>query len=132
MISRFAPTETALSIQQEELRARTKRFAIASVRLYRVLPKSNEAQVLGKQFLRSGTSVAANYRAVCRARSRAEFVAKLGLVLEEADESLFWLELIRDCGIMQAEKLTRIMREALELTSIFSAAQRTARTRPGS
>ena len=117
-----------LGVQQEELRARTKRFAIATVRLYRALPKLNDAQGLGKQFLRSGTSVAANYRAVCRARSRAEFIAKIGVVLEEADESLFWLELIRDCGIMEADKLTRIMKEALELTSIFSAAQHTAKS----
>ena len=121
--------ETALSIQQQELRARTKRFAIASVRLYRALPKSAEAQVLGKQLLRSGTAVGANYRAVCRARLKAEFVAKIGIVLEEADESLFWLELIQDCGIMDAEKLARMVKEANELTSIFSAAQHTARSR---
>jgi four helix bundle protein len=95
--------------------------------LYRALPSSAEAQVLGKQFLRSGTSVAANYRAVCRARSKAEFTAKIGVVLEEADESLFWLELMQDCGIMDREKLSRIMNEANELTSIFSAAQQTAR-----
>jgi four helix bundle protein len=73
--------------------------------------------------------VGANYRAVCRARSKAEFVAKIGIVLEEADESLFWLELIRDCGMMDSEKLTRIMKEADELTSIFAAAQHTARTK---
>lgn len=115
--------------RQEELRQRTKRFAIAAVRLYRVLPKSLEAQVIGKQFLRSGTSVGANYRAVCRARSAAEFLAKIGIVLEEADESLFWLEMIEDCGIMQAEKLAKIRKEAFELTSIFAAAQHTSRSR---
>ena len=93
------------------------------------MPRSVDAQVLGKQFLRSGTSVGANYRAVCRARSKAEFVAKIGIVLEEADESLFWLELIRDCELMQSEKLARIMKEADELTSIFAAAQHTARTK---
>jgi len=112
--------------RQEELRQRTKRFAIAAVRLYRVLPKSPEAQVIGKQFLRSGTSVGANYRAVCRARSALEFLAKIGIVLEEADESLFWLEMIQDCEIMKADKLERIKREAFELTSIFAAARHTA------
>ena len=75
--------------RQEALRARTNRFAIASVRLFLALPKSPEAHVLGRQLLRAGTSVAANYRAVCRARTRAEFVATIRAVLEEADESLF-------------------------------------------
>ena len=82
MISRFEPSETTLGTKQEELRGRTKQFAIASVRLFQALPKSNEAQVLGKQLLRSGTAVGANYRAVCRARSKAEFLAKIGIVLE--------------------------------------------------
>jgi four helix bundle protein len=111
------------------LRARTKRFAIASVRLFQALPKSNEAQVLGKQLLRSGTAVGANYRAVCRARSKAEFLAKIGIVLEEADESLFWLELIQDCRIMEADRLAKITREAQELTRIFAAIQHTTRTK---
>jgi four helix bundle protein len=74
----------------EELQSRTKRFALRVVKLYRSLPKSNEARILGKQLLRSGTSIGANYRAACRARSRAEFIAKLGIVLEEADETAFW------------------------------------------
>ena len=83
----------------EELRARTKDFAIRIVRLYRALPKSTDAQVLGKQLLRSGTSVAANYRAACRGRSRAEWLAKIGIVVEEADETFFWLEMLSECGI---------------------------------
>jgi four helix bundle protein len=116
-------------LDKRSWRQRTKRFAIAAVRLYRVLPKSIEAQVIGKQFLRSGTSVDANYRAVCRARSGAEFLAKIGVVLEEADESLFWLEMMQDCDILKAERLERIKKEALELSSIFASAQHTARAR---
>jgi four helix bundle protein len=75
--------------QAEQLRERTKQFAIRVVRLFRSLPKTDEAKVIGKQVLRSGTSVAANYRAVCRARSKAEFVARIGVVVEEADETVF-------------------------------------------
>ncbi len=75
----------------EQMRDRTKQFALRIVKLFRALPRSPEAQVMGKQLLRSGTSVAANYRAVCRARSSAEFLAKMGIVIEEADESVFWL-----------------------------------------
>ena len=75
----------------DELRLRTKQFAIRIVRLFQSLPTTDEARTLGKQLLRSGTSVAANYRAVCRARSKAEFLAKLGIVVEEIDETVFWL-----------------------------------------
>jgi len=85
---------------QPDLLDRTKQFALRIVRLFRALPKSDEARVLGRQLLRSGTSVGANYRAVCRARTRAEFVAKLGIVLEEADETCFWLELLADALIV--------------------------------
>jgi four helix bundle protein len=85
----------------EELRNRTKNFAYRIIRLYRTLPKTAEAEVIGKQILRSATSVAANYRAATRARSRAEFIAKLGLVVEEADETLFWLECIADNAVLK-------------------------------
>jgi four helix bundle protein len=87
-------------VRAEELKARTKRFAIRIVRLSQSLPKTNEARVIGNQVLRSGTSIAANYRATCRARSRAEFLAKLGIVVEEADETVFWLELLEETGIL--------------------------------
>jgi four helix bundle protein len=82
---------------------------------------------MGKQLLRCGTSVAANYRAACRARSRAEFVAKLGIVLEEADESAFWLELLIQTGTIKKEKLDSLLHEADELTAMFSASRRTMR-----
>ena len=85
----------------DELRARTKSFALRVVKLYRSLPPSADAQVMGRQLLRCGISVAANYRASCRARSRAEFAARIGIVAEEADETAFWLEMLADAEIVQ-------------------------------
>ncbi len=82
---------------------------------------------MGKQLLRCGTSVAANYRAVCRARSKAEFVARIGIVAEEADESVLWLELLEETKTLKSERLGDIMREARELAAIFSASQKTSR-----
>jgi len=111
----------------EELRERTKSFALRVIRLFRALPKATEAQVIGKQLLRSGTSVAANYRAACRARTRPEFVARLGVVAEEADETVLWLELLCDCGAVQNSRMEALLTEAKELTAIFSASQKTAR-----
>jgi four helix bundle protein len=116
-----------VSSQPEQLRDRTKAFALRVIRLYRSLPYKTDAQVLGKQLLRCGTSVAANYRAVCRARSKAEFVAKVGVVLEEADETVLWLELMTESGIVPLEKTEALLKEANELTAIFAASQRTAR-----
>jgi four helix bundle protein len=118
-----------MSQSAEELRDRTKAFATRVVKMFRALPRSTDTYVLGKQVLRSGTSVAANYRAACRARSRAEFVARLGVVAEEADEAVFWLEMLVDCGIVKREKLMSLLTEARELTAIFSASQHTAKYR---
>jgi four helix bundle protein len=112
---------------QEQMKARTKDFAIRVVRLFRARPKTEEARIIGKQVLRSGTSVAANYRAAGRARSRAEFVAKVGTVVEEAEETVFWLELLSDTEILPAAKLASLLKEANELLAIFAASQRTAR-----
>jgi len=95
--------------------------------LVRSLPKSSEAQVLGKQLLRSGTSVGANYRAAGRARSKAEFISKIGIVVEEADETVFWLELLIESGIVKEGLLSELLTEANELVAIFAASQRTAR-----
>ena len=111
----------------EDIRDRTKKFAIRIVRLFRALPRSVEAQVMGKQLLRCGTSVAANYRAVCRSRSKAEFIARIGVVAEEADESVLWLELLEETQTLSSKRLQDIMREARELTAIFSASQKTSR-----
>ena len=113
--------------QAEQLKERTKRFAIRVVRLFRSLPKTDEAKVIGKQALRSGTSVAANYRAVCRSRSKAEFVAKMGVVVEEADETVFWLELLVETGIVSQARMEGLLIEANELLAIFAASQRTAK-----
>ena len=115
--------------QAEELKKRTKQFAIRIVRLYQALPKRDEARVIGRQVLRSGTSVAANYHAVCRARSKAEFVAKIGLVVEEIDETVFWLELLVEAGIVPQSRMESLQKEATELLAIFAASQHTARSR---
>src|SRR5207244_10490699 len=101
-----------MSFQHEELKRRTKEFAIRIVKLFRSLPKTEEARVIGRQLLRSGTSVAANYRAVCRARSKAEFISKIGVVVEEADETVFWLELLGETGIVEPTKLVNLLLEA--------------------
>jgi four helix bundle protein len=111
----------------DELRARTKSFALRVVKVYRSLPKTADAQVMGKQLLRCGTSVAANYRATCRARSRAEFAARIGVVVEEADETGFWLEMLADAGIVSMALLKELLQEAKELTAIFTATQQSVR-----
>jgi four helix bundle protein len=116
-----------LSSQSEQLRDRTKAFALRIVKLFQSLPLRTEAQVMGKQLLRSGTSVAANYRAACRARSKAEFVAKIGVVLEEVDESVLWIELLIDSGVLKKERLDELLNESRQLTAIFTASRRTAK-----
>jgi four helix bundle protein len=116
-----------MSTAPEELRDRTKAFAIRIVKLYRSLPRTADSQVVGKQLLRCGTSVAANYRAACRGRSRAEWMAKIGLVVEEADETVFWLEMLSDCDIVPSQRCQNILKEARELSAIFTATQHTAR-----
>lgn len=118
-----------MASKQEELRERTKQFAIRVVHLFRALPKTEDARVMGRQLLRSATSVAANYRAACRALSHPHFVAKIGLVLEESDESAFWLEMLADTGVMKPERLADLKREADELVAIFSASYATAKSK---
>ncbi|MBE0541017.1 MAG: four helix bundle protein [Verrucomicrobia bacterium] len=110
-----------------ELKARTKSFALRVIQLSRAIPKNDEAsRAIARQIIRSGTSVAANYRASCRARSQAEFIAKIGTVEEEADESALWLELLVESGIMSARKLSALLNEANELTAIMAASRKTA------
>jgi len=116
------------TFQAEELKKRTKAFAIRVVNLFRRLPRTEEARTIGRQLLRSGTSVAANYRAVCRSRSKAEFVAKIGIVVEEIDETIFWIELMADTEIFKKERLKDLVTKANELLAIFAASQRTARS----
>jgi four helix bundle protein len=111
----------------DALKERTKQFAIRIVAVSRSLPRSREADVIDKQLLRSGTAVAANYRAVCRARSKAEFISKISIVVEEADETVFWLELLSDTGLAPAGKLVLLLKEANELVAICAASLRTAK-----
>ena len=115
--------------QADALRARTMQFAIRVVKMFQALPKTDVARTIGRQVLRSGTSVGANYRAVCRARSRAEFAAKLGLVIEEADETVFWLDLLTDAGIVRPSRMAALLKEANELLAIFAASQLTVKGR---
>jgi four helix bundle protein len=105
--------------KEEDLRNRTMDFALRVVRMFSQLPKSTQAQVLGKQLLRSGTSIGANYREAFRGRSKAEFVAKCGDCLREVEESAYWLELLVAAGIVPAAKLEQLRKEADELTAIF-------------
>jgi four helix bundle protein len=103
----------------EDLRQRTKDFALRIIKMYVALPKSTEAQVLGKQVLRSGTSVGANYREAFRARSHVEFIAKVGDCLKEIEETGYWLELLVEAGIVSAKRLAELQDETNQLTAIF-------------
>jgi four helix bundle protein len=110
-----------------ELKARTKTFALRIIKMSCQIPKNDDAgRVIGRQILRSGTSVAANYRASCRARSRAEFIAKIGTVEEESDETALWLELLIESGILPEKKLSALLAEANALTAIMASSRKTA------
>ena len=116
-------------MNQNDLKKRTKQFALRILKLTAALPRSPEAIVLRNQLVRSGTSVGANYRAVCRSRSTAEFISKLGVVIEEADESCFWMELMIESGMLSKEKTSDLLNEANEITAIMTAARKTAQDR---
>ena len=113
--------------QAEILKTRTKQFAVRVIRVVRSLPINAEAKIIGHQLLRSAMSVGANYRAVCRARSRPEFLSKLAIVIEEADESAFWLELLVDADLVAPQKLKELQSEASQLVAIFNASRTTAK-----
>ena len=113
----------------DELKQRTKAFALRIIRLVEALPNTSTARVIGNQLLRAGTSVGANYRAACRARSQAEFISKIGVVEEEADESAYWLELLIEATVLPPAKVQDLLDEANELTAIFVASGRTAKER---
>ena len=114
-------------MNEQELKARTKQFGLRILKLVDVLPKTTAGRAIGSQLVRSGTSVGANYRASCRSRSKAEFIAKIGIVAEEADECAFWLELIIEGGLLKPERVSPLRQEAEELTAIFTASGRTAK-----
>ncbi|MDP9253382.1 MAG: four helix bundle protein [Verrucomicrobiota bacterium] len=113
-------------MEKAELLARTKAFALRVLKLVDRMPRTTAGRTLAAQLVRSGTSIGANYRAACRGRSRAEFAAKLGVVAEEADETVYWLELIRDGGLVTETKIGDLLKEADELTAIFTAGRRTS------
>lgn len=112
----------------QKLQNRTKRFAILIIQAFSSLPKTEAARIIGRQFLRSGTSVAANYRAACRARSLPDFISKLSIVLEETDETLFWFELLVESKIVPSDSVESIRRECDELVKIFSSSLKTAKS----
>ncbi len=109
-----------------DLKDRTKKFALEIIHLVESLPYSPSNKVIGNQILRSGTSIGANYRSACRGRSRPEFIAKLGVAIEEADETIYWLELLIDTNPARQEVLTPLITEAQELVSILTASSKTA------
>lgn len=113
-------------MDSKELKERTKQFALRIIRLVDALPNTTAGWTIGKQIVRSGTSVGANYRAACRGRSKAEFAAKLGTVAEEADETCFWLELIMDGELLPRPQVEPLYNEADELTAIFTTSVQTA------
>ncbi len=113
----------------DDFKKRTRTFALRVIRLVKALPKSTVGNVIGRQLLRCGTSVGANYRAACRARSRADFVAKMKIVEEECDESLYWIELLRESGEVEAALLKDLIKEADVILSLVVASIKTARSR---
>ena len=116
-----------MAFTPEEFKKRTKQFALRIIRLVQSLPKGVVSDVLGRQLVKSGTSVPANYRAACRARSRAEFCAKLGIVEEEADESAFWLEMLVEAGLLEERLVSALIKEGGELVAMTVASISTAR-----
>ena len=106
-------------MNSEELKKRTKLFALEVIRLVESLPKTKTGNVIGNQLIRSGTSVGANYRAACRSKSKADFINKLKIVEEEADESIYWMELLEEAKVIESSKLNQLKKEADELLAIF-------------
>jgi four helix bundle protein len=117
------------AMDSNDLKKRTKRFALNVIELVSTIPSNRTADILCRQLLRSATSVGANYRSACRARSKADFISKITIVEEEADESLYWLELLTESDLGRSERTVSLMNEADELTAIFTAAGKTAKGR---
>ncbi len=118
--------ESEKVVHTADLKAQTKQFALRVMKMVDALPRTIQGRAIAKQIIRSATSVAANYRAACRARSRAEFIAKIGIVEEEADESCFWLELIIDSGLLNEDRIRPLLSEAGELVAIMAASSKSA------
>ncbi|HEX4707802.1 MAG TPA: four helix bundle protein [Candidatus Udaeobacter sp.] len=113
--------------QAKQLQDRAKRFAVRVIKAFARLPKDEPTRIIGRQFLRSGTSLAANYRASCRAQSAADFISKISVVAEEADETLFWFELLVESKLVDIKLIQPLMKECEELLKIFSASLTTAK-----
>ncbi len=111
----------------DELKRRTKKFGLDVIKLIDSLPSTQTGRVIGNQLLRSSLSVGANYRAACRGRSKADFISKIGITIEEADESQHWLEMLTDAGLVAQEKIQPLAKEANELIAILTASAKTAR-----
>jgi len=111
----------------EELKKRTRQFALRVIRLFASLPRTPVSDVIGRQLLRAGTSVGANYRAACKARSAAEFAARMGIVEEEADECVYWIDLLIESGAMPRQKVGALQKEATELVAIAASSRKTSR-----
>ena len=109
----------------DAFRKRTKKFVVDNIKLFRTLPKTEEAKIIGRQLLRSSSSVGANYRAACRARSQAEFHSKLSIVVEEADESVFWMEVLVEAEVVKESELNYLTDEANQILKIASASRKT-------
>ncbi len=116
-------------MDERTFKERTKKFALAVVKLVEALPRTRTADILGRQLLRSGTSVGANYRAACRGRSALDVVAKLGIVEEETDESIYWMELLVESGVVPADRVVALIKEANELLAMTVSSIKTLRSR---
>jgi four helix bundle protein len=119
-------TGSSLAMNAAELRQRSKTFSLRVLKLVAALPNNVQGRAIGSQLIRSGMSVGANYRAACKARSRAEFVAKIGIVEEEADESVFWMELIIESGMLQEKLVESLLLEGRQLAAIMARSRITA------
>lgn len=113
----------------DELKARTKQFALRTIRMCETLPRTRAGNIIANQLIRSATSVGANYRSACRARSDADFVSKIGITLEEADESVYWMELIVESGMKTEKVMSALFEEGKELVAIFVSSANTASRR---
>jgi four helix bundle protein len=118
-----------VDMNEEELKQRTKQFALRVIKLVGSLQRTMEGRVIGKQLIRSGTSVGANYRSACKGRSKAEFAAKLGIVEEEADETAYWLELIVEGGLLEKNLVEPLLKEANEIVAIMASSRKSASRR---
>ena len=128
-MNEFNGNKPAANTKQNSLKERTKAFALQIIRLVEQLPRGRAADVLGRQLLEAGTSVGANYRAACRAKSPADFISKMGIVEEEADETIYWMELLILSGLVRKSDITGLLDEADQILAMTVSSIKTARLR---